>query len=188
MSIIKNHTLQYSDFPDFRPNLSPIQIFELGSFGGSYWRSIYSNITEKNYSKMHLDLPREWWRNIPNHYLTNQSEDIKINQYKVHSGTSLEYWESKGWISPIDPYGWVQWYCHFHNGRRTEDDIRQVKRWINFAGSKGRWKLRLISNIIINNSDFDDINISPVIRQGLQHWGYKLTKKDFEDVKWRSDF
>ena len=69
-----------------------------------------------------------------------------------------------------------------------EDDIRQVKRWINFAGSKGRWKLRLISNIIINNSDFDDINISPVIRQGLQHWGYKLTKKDFEDVKWRSDF
>ena len=65
---------------------------------------------------------------------------------------------------------------------------RQIKRWINFAGPKGRWKIRLISNIIRNNSDFDDINISPVIRQGLQHWGYKLTKSDIENVKWNSDF
>tara|TARA_B100001250_G_scaffold413101_1_gene446134 strand:+ start:2274 stop:2840 length:567 start_codon:yes stop_codon:yes gene_type:complete len=188
VSIIKNHTIQYSDFPDFRPNLNPIQIFELGSFGGSYWRSIYSNITKKNYSQSHLDLPNEWWKDIPSHYLTNQNENTKINQYKVHSGTRLEYWESKGWINPIDPYGWVQWYCHFYNGRRTEDDTRQIKRWINFSGPKGRWKLRLISNIIRNNSDFDDISISPVIRQGLQHWGYKLTKEDFEDIKWGSDF
>ena len=147
MSIIKNHTIQYSDFPDFRPNLNPIQIFELGSFGGSYWRSIYSNITKKNYSQSHLDLPNEWWKDIPSHYLTNQNENTKINQYKVHSGTSLEYWESKGWINTIDPYGWVQWYCHFYNGRRTEDDTRQIKRWINFSGPKGRWRLRLISNI-----------------------------------------
>ena len=85
MSIIKNHTLQYSDFPDFRPNLSPIQIFELGSFGGSYWRSIYSNITEKNYSKMHLDLPREWWRNIPNHWIRWQ--EYGCSKFKIYTNS-----------------------------------------------------------------------------------------------------
>ena len=30
---------------DFKPNLSPRQMFKLGSFGGTYWRPIYSNIT-----------------------------------------------------------------------------------------------------------------------------------------------
>ena len=188
MSIIKNHTIQFADFPDFKPNLTPIQIFALGSFGGSYWRSIYSNVTKKKYSEAHLDLPSKWWKEIPSNYLINHKENVSINQYKVHSGMGLEYWESKGWINPIDPYGWVQWYCHFYNGRRTEDDKRQIKRWINFAGPKGRWKIRLIGNIIRNNSDFDDTIISPVIRQGLQHWGYKLTKSDVENVKWNSDF
>ena len=188
MSVIKKHIIQFPDFPNFKPNLTPVQIFALGSFGGSYWRSIYSNVTKKKYSEAHLDLPSKWWKEIPSNYLINHKENVSINQYKVHSGMGLEYWESKGWINPIDPYGWVQWYCHFYNGRRTEDDKRQIKRWINFAGPKGRWKIRLIGNIIRNNSDFDDTNISPVIRQGLQHWGYKLTKSDVENVKWNSDF
>jgi hypothetical protein len=29
-------------------------------------------------------------------------------------------------------------------------------------------------------NDWDNDKISPAIRQTLQHWGYKLTKKDFE--------
>ena len=29
--------------------------------------------------------------------------------------------------------------------------------------------------------DIDDYTISPVIRQSLQHWGYKVTKKDAID-------
>ena len=38
----------FDDFPEFRPNLTPKEIFELGSFGGTYWRPIYSSITKKN--------------------------------------------------------------------------------------------------------------------------------------------
>ena len=94
MSIIKNHTIQFADFPDFKPNLTPIQIFALGSFGGSYWRSIYSNVTKKKYSEAHLDLPSKWWKEIPSNYLINHKENVSINQYKVHSGMGLEYWES----------------------------------------------------------------------------------------------
>ena len=39
--------LVFKDFPDFKPNLTPRQIFTLGSFGGTYWRPIYSSITKK---------------------------------------------------------------------------------------------------------------------------------------------
>ena len=33
-------------------------------------------------------------------------------------------------------------------------------------------------------SKYDDYSISPKIRQILLHWGYELTKKDFELSNW----
>ena len=33
----------------FKPNLTPKKMFEMGSFGGTYWRPIYSSITNKKY-------------------------------------------------------------------------------------------------------------------------------------------
>ncbi len=184
MRIVPN-TLFFEDFPDFNPNLSPYQIFKLGSFGGTYWRPIYSKTNQKDYSDQHLQLPVQWWKDIDLSFLTTDKENLKLNRYKVHSGTNLDYWESKNWINPIDPYGWVQWYCHFFNGRRCDDDKRQIQRWKNFAGANGRWKLRLISMILKKNTSYNDELVSPVIRQGLQHWGYQLTEKDFEITLWK---
>ena len=37
----------FKDYPDFQPNLTPREIFKLGSFGGTYWRPIYSAVTKK---------------------------------------------------------------------------------------------------------------------------------------------
>ena len=185
MRITEVQIIKFPDFPDFKPNLNPVQIFQLGSFGGSYWRPIVSKITNKRYKNLHLELPNKWWKNIPENYLINEKEDLTINQYEVHSGTNLEYWESKNWINPIDPYGWVQWYCHFYNGRRSHDDERQVQRWKNFSGANGRWRLRLISMILKKNTQYNDKSISPVIRQGLQHWGYQLTEEDFQEAIWK---
>ena len=34
---------------------------------------------------------------------------VFINKYKVKCGTSLRFWENKGCINSIDPYGWFQW-------------------------------------------------------------------------------
>ena len=31
----------------------------------------------------------------------------------VKCGTLLRFWENKGWINPIDPYGWFQWYFRY---------------------------------------------------------------------------
>ena len=79
-----------------------------------------------------------------------------------------------------DPYGWVQWYCRFFQGRRTKDDQRQVGRWVRVAGEgAGRWRNFLVGRILKSGTNYDDHSVSPVTRQTLQHWAYYLTKKDF---------
>ena len=104
----------------------------------------------------------------------------EVNRYRVKSGASLDYWESKGWIKAQDPYGWFQWYCRFYQGRRTEDDQRQVDRWVGVAGrGSGRWRNFLIGKIQKAGKDFDDETVSPVTRQTLQHWAYHLTEEDY---------
>jgi hypothetical protein len=55
----------FSDYPTFTPNLSPREIFKLGSFGGTYWRPIYSSVTKKNYKNVHKQYPSSWWTGIP---------------------------------------------------------------------------------------------------------------------------
>jgi len=178
----ENKEFQFEGFPMFSPNLSPREMFEQGCFGGTYWKPIYSTLIGENLSNNHLEFEKEF-EGISLDYLTNTKFDFKINKYQVKSGTSFEYWESKGWIHPFDPYGWVQWYCRFFYGRRCEDDQRQIKRWCNFAGPKGRFRRQLITKIIHNDALFDDYSISPVIRQGLHQWAYVLTKDDFEKDK-----
>ena len=55
--------------------------------------------------------------------------DVDLNYYGVEVGTSLRFWENKGWIRPIDPCGWFQWYFRYWKGRRSKDNIRQINRW-----------------------------------------------------------
>jgi len=176
-------TIEFEDYPDFTPNLTPEQMFRLGSFGGTYWRPIYSSITKKNYKDQHLEFPKSWWEGIPKNWLVTDFEDydVSINKYKVQVGTTLEFWENKDWIDDLDPYGWVQWYCRFYSGRRDEkEDKRQIKRWKNLAGKKGRFKNMLINMIKKKDAKYNDYTISPKIRQTLQHWGYKITKEDLK--------
>ena len=172
--------IEFKDYKDFKPNLTPKEIFELGSFGGTYWRPIYSSILKKDLKDQHLKYPKTWWKDIPEDNLTRpwNKYDKKINKYNVKVGTTLEFWESKQWISETHPYGWVQWYCDFYNGKRSIDDERQIKRWMQTAGPKSRFRKRLINLINKKKSKYDDFSISPKIRQTLQHWGYKLTNND----------
>lgn len=177
----KDGTINFKDHPEFQPNLTPREIFKLGSFGGTYWRPIHSGVTKKNYKDQHLEFPKSWWKGIPEDWLTSSKCNMKLNKYGVKSGTSLKYWESKGWMKPQDPYGWVQWYCRFYQGRRTADDKRQIDRWLRFAGPKGRFRVRLINMINKKGTKYNDDTVSPVIRQGLQQWAYKLTASDYRN-------
>jgi len=172
--------IKFKDHPEFTPNLTPKDIFALGSFGGTYWRPIHSSVTNSDYKNQHKEFP--FLADLDENLLTRTSEDKSLNKYKVHSGTTLEYWESKNWIVEQDPYGWVQWYCRFYAGRRSDDDERQIKRWLSFAGPNGRFRIRLANTIHKASANWNDNSISPVIRQGLQQWGYTLTKKDYDKI------
>ena len=93
---------------DFNPNKTPIQIIKEGAFGGTYFRDIYSNINEKWYKnswKVFIHL-----KNIHPKFYASDYYDINVNKYGVKWETSLRFWENKGSINKIDPYGLLQWY------------------------------------------------------------------------------
>ena len=81
-------SIHFPDYPEFCPNLTPKDIFQLGSFGGSYFRPIVSNIGDNpvEYENQHLEFP--WCKGIPSALLTSEKYDKKINKYKVKVGTS----------------------------------------------------------------------------------------------------
>ena len=174
--------LTFEDFPEFQPKLSPKQILQLGSFGGTYFRPIYSSVTKQTYGdEVWQELPPDWLEGLDIETEVASSDYHKeVNRYGVKCGASLEMWERKGWMRSQDPYGWFQWYCRFYQGRRTEDDQRQVGRWVRLAGrASGRWRNFLIGKIQKSGKDFDDETVSPVTRQTLQHWAYYLTEEDY---------
>ena len=181
----RDKTIIFPDHPEFQPNLTPREMFALGSFGGTYWRPIYSTIANKRLQNIHKKYPKSWWKDIPENWLSSPDYDKNINKYKIKVGTSLEFWEEKGWITKYNPYGWVHWYCDFYTGKRTPDDKRQIARWLALAGEKGRFRnflINLIKKKYPNNhvKGLADESISPKIRQVLQHWAYVLQTSDMK--------
>lgn len=173
-------TLIFKDHPDFTPNLTPREMFQAGVFGGTYFRPIESGVTKKSHQNAHSKFPKSWfWGLNKEEMVTSSICRPRLNRYKVKSGSSLEDWEKKGWIKAQDPYGWVEWYCHFYLGRRTSDDQRQIDRWKGVAN--GRFRNRLINMCDQKKKKFDDESVSPVIRQLLLQWGYELTKRDYDN-------
>lgn len=164
----------FDDAPSFNPDCAPYEILKMGAFGGTYFRDIWSGVCNSNVSgeKAIKALPKTWFKDIDKStHLCSSSYDKKVNHFKAACGGSLDMWESSGWINPIDPFGWFQWYCHFFNGRRTSDDERQIKRWAQFTNPKGRFVQPLIKKCARLNTTLDDAKVSPVTRQNLLHWG-----------------
>ena len=112
---------------DFGPNISPVEVIKKGAFGGTCFRDIYSCVTGEFYKNSWKEFKE--LENIDKKYYSSDFYDVGLNFYGVEVGTSLRFWESKGWINAIDPYGWFQWYFRYWKGRRSEDDIRQIGRW-----------------------------------------------------------
>jgi len=113
----KKNQLVFEDSPDFKPNLSPKEVLQLGSFGGTYFRPIYSSVTKQKYgSEVWKELPSDWLEglNVKTQVASSIYDDSK-NKYKSKCGASLEEWESSGWMRAQDPYGWFQWYCRQEN-------------------------------------------------------------------------
>jgi hypothetical protein len=100
--------------PDFKPELTPKQMLELGVFGGKY-------LTD-----CRAEFPAAWFARAR---LCGVRHDPDLNFFGVNASQSLAVWREKGWIYREDPRGWFQWYCRYYLGRRCPDDERQIKRW-----------------------------------------------------------
>lgn len=137
---------------DFKPDLSPKQMLELGVFGGKYLNSAKS------------EYPKEWFvkANISDVF------DSKLNYFKVSASQPLAEWRRKGWISEYDPRGWFEWYCRYYMGRRIPDeDMRQIKRWKAIKRHLAQ---------IAHNCRAGDVSCRPRQRQALLHWAYDTRK------------
>ncbi len=100
--------------PDFKPELTPKQMLELGVFGGKYMTDCAS------------EFPASWFAKAK---LCPERADPALNYFGVSASQPLAVWREKGWICDQDPRGWFQWYCRYYSGRRSADDLRQIKRW-----------------------------------------------------------
>jgi hypothetical protein len=100
--------------PDFLPELTPKQMLEMGVFGGKYM------------SDCPDEFPKSWFKSAK---LSAEGKNPELNFFGVDASLPLREWSGRGWIHPQDPRGWFQWYCRYYMGRRSEDDLRQIKRW-----------------------------------------------------------
>ena len=112
---------------DFGPNISPAEIIKKGTFGGTYFRDIYSGVNDQFYKNSWKEF--EELEDIDKRYYASDFYDVSVNKHGVECGNLLRFWESKGWINEIDPYGWFQWYFRYWKRRRSEDDERQINKW-----------------------------------------------------------
>ena len=142
---------------DFSTNISPAEVIKKRAFGGTYFRDIYSRVNGKFYKDSWKEFKE--LEGIDKRYYASNFYDVSVNKYGAKCGTSLRFWEERGWISEIDPYGWLQWYFRCWKGRRSEDDQRQIGRWKRIVS---RFKGILIKVI-------DEGRDSPKIRQALLH-------------------
>lgn len=99
----------FHDHPEFTPNVTPAEILQAGAFGGTYFRPIHSRVTGQDYSGVWRELPAEWLQGLDiKLQIARPKYNKSVNKYKESCGGDLDRWESSGWITAIDPYGWFQ--------------------------------------------------------------------------------
>ena len=95
----------------FGVNKSPVEIISEGAFGGTYFRDIYSGVNGKWYCNSRKKF--KFLDGLDKKLYTSSYYQVNVNKYGVKCGTSLRFWENKGWINEFDPYRWFQWYCRY---------------------------------------------------------------------------
>jgi hypothetical protein len=139
--------------PEFRPELTPKQMLQMGVFGGKYM------------TDTRAEFPRDWFAGAK---LSPHGRAPSLNYFGVDASQPLSEWQRKGWIHPDDPRGWFQWYCRYYLGRRIADeDRRQIRRW-----KAMRRHIRQVEK----NCERCDFTCRPRQRQALLQWAYDSRK------------
>jgi hypothetical protein len=139
--------------PEFKPELTPLEMLRLGVFCGKYM------------TDTRREFPESWFARAK---LAPLRRDCSLNFFGVDASQPLSVWRAKGWIHPADPRGWFQWYCRYYMGRRMpEEDPRQIKRW-----KAMRRHVRQIER----HCEPGDVTCRARQRQALLHWAYDSRK------------
>lgn len=143
----------FSDYPDFKPELSPKEMLKLGVFEGKYLNDCKD------------EYPSSWFKGAK----LSLTAVPSLNFFKVKSRKPLSEWRSNKWIYGDDPRGWFEWYCRFYYGRRVPNvDTKQIGRWKSFIA---RHSAQLKANCKVG-----DFNCRPVQRQALLQWAIDSRK------------
>jgi len=138
---------------NFKPELTPRQMLEMGVFGGKYMTDCVN------------EFPKSWFEKAK---ICSEFHDPKLNLFGVNASQPLSIWRKNGWIYPEDPRGWFQWYCRYYMGRRLgEEDRRQIERWK---------KIKRHISQIKKNCSKGDLNCRRRQRQAVLHWAYDSRK------------
>ncbi len=143
--------------PDFKPELTPKEMLELGVFGGKYMTDCAR------------EFPKSWYSKKIKSKMCHELHDPKINYFGVNASQPLGVWIKKGWIYHEDPRGWFQWYCRYYMGRRLDngEDERQIKRWSAIKRHIAQLK---------KNCKRRDLKCRAKQRQAVLHWAYDSRK------------
>lgn len=135
--------------PEFRPELTPAEMLQLGVFGGKYMTDCRD------------EFPARWFTRAK---LSPEKRDPDLNFFGVDASQPLSVWKAKGWICEDDPRGWFQWYCRYYMGRRLAgEDERQIRRWR---------QMRRHVRQIEKHCEPGDVFCRKRQRQALLHWAY----------------
>ncbi|MBM3232312.1 hypothetical protein FJZ21_02960 [Candidatus Pacearchaeota archaeon] len=138
---------------EFKPELTPKEMLELGVFGGKYMTDCKK------------EFPKDWFENAK---FCHEKHDPKLNYFEINASQPLSVWLKNDWIYFEDPRGWFQWYCRYYMGRRIPiEDKRQIKRWKAIVRHVGAIKKFCIQG---------DLACRRRQRQALLHWAYDSRK------------
>jgi hypothetical protein len=141
---------------EFKPDLTPKEMLEMGVFGGVYMRDCID------------EFPAYWFEKAK-FAPENISEHMpELNFFKVNASQPLSVWKNNSWIYDEDPRGWFQWYCRYYMGRRIpKEDARQIKRWKAISRHVAQ---------VHKNCRVGDMMCRPRQRQAILHWAYDSRK------------
>lgn len=132
---------------EFMPVYTPAEMLSMGVFEGKYLNDCIE------------EYPKEFFENAK---LSLSKPMVECNYFGIKSRQPLSVWRDQGWISDQDPKGWFEWYCRYWLGRRSEDDLRQIKRWKSFSRHAGQIKKNCPGDLTKRKRQ----------RQALLQWSY----------------
>jgi hypothetical protein len=83
--------LCFDDHPEFTPNLTPKEVLQLGSFGGTYFRPIHSRVTGKDYDEEWEEIPMDWLKGLNiKKQIASSKYNKAVNKYNAECGGDLD--------------------------------------------------------------------------------------------------